>query len=138
MKILFWELKREFKLIMVLKLSMLESLDVLLQSGRSKRPKIGFQNRLWLNANQKYCRMLQESILQYFLPSLSYHLSLRSLFCLFLSGRFRQVFIVLRQLSTILNDFNLSIFSVSQWQPVGWLWIETSLKTLMKRWKKPG
>ena len=26
------------------------------------------------------------SILQYFLPSLSYHLSLRSLFCLFLSG----------------------------------------------------
>ena len=27
------------------------------------------------------------SILQYFLPSLSYHLSLRPLFCLFLSGR---------------------------------------------------
>ena len=32
---------------------------------------------------QKYCRMLQESILQYFRPSLSYHLSLRHLFCLF-------------------------------------------------------
>ena len=31
------------------------------------------------------------SILQYFQPSLSYHLSLRSLFCLFLSGRLRQV-----------------------------------------------
>ena len=31
------------------------------------------------------------SILQYFRPSLSYHLSLRSLFCLFLSGRFTQV-----------------------------------------------
>ena len=30
------------------------------------------------------------SILQYFRPSLSFHLSLRSLFCLFLSGRFRQ------------------------------------------------
>ena len=29
------------------------------------------------------------SILQYFRPSLSYHLSLRSLFCLFLSGRLR-------------------------------------------------
>ena len=28
------------------------------------------------------------SILQYFRPSLSYRLSLRSLFCLFLSGRF--------------------------------------------------
>ena len=35
--------------------------------------------------------MLQESILQYFLPSLSYHLSLRPLFCLFLSDRLRQV-----------------------------------------------
>ena len=44
-----------------------------------------------LNADQKYCRMLQESILQYFRPSLSYHLSLSPLFCLFLSGRLRQV-----------------------------------------------
>ena len=31
------------------------------------------------------------SILQYFRPSLSYHLSLRPLVCLFLSGRFTQV-----------------------------------------------
>ena len=31
------------------------------------------------------------SILQFFRPSLSYHLSLRSLFCLLLSGRLRQV-----------------------------------------------
>ena len=44
---------------------------------------IGFQDRLLLNAGQKYCRMLQESILQYFRPSLSYHISLRPLFCLF-------------------------------------------------------
>ena len=49
----------------------------------SKRPKIGFQDQLSLNAVQKYCRMLQGSILQYFRPSLSYHLSLRSLFCYF-------------------------------------------------------
>ena len=48
-----------------------------------RRPKIGFQYRLSLNAGQKYCRMPQESILQYFRPSLSYHLSLRPLFCLF-------------------------------------------------------
>ena len=47
-------------------------------SGHSKRrPKIGFQDRLSLNACQKYCRMLQESILQYFRPSLSYHLSVK-------------------------------------------------------------
>ena len=59
-------------------------------SGHSKRQKIGFQDRLSLNADQKYCRMLQGdaecskgSIPQYFRPSLSYHLSLRSLFCLF-------------------------------------------------------
>ena len=31
------------------------------------------------------------SILQYFRPSLSYHLSLRYLFCVFLSGRFTQI-----------------------------------------------
>ena len=53
----------------------------LVLSGHSK---IGFQDRLLLNAGQKYC-----SILQYFRPSLSYHFSLRSLFCLFLSGLFR-------------------------------------------------
>ena len=56
-----------------------------------KTPKLAFNTCLLLNAGQKYCRMPQESILQYFRPSLSYHLSLRPLFCLFLSGRFRQV-----------------------------------------------
>ena len=35
--------------------------------------------------------MLSWSILQYFRPSISYHLSLRTLFCLFLSGCLRQV-----------------------------------------------
>ena len=48
--------------------------------GHSKRrQKIGFQDRLSLNIGQKHCRMLLESILQYFSPSLSYHLSLRPL-----------------------------------------------------------
>ena len=32
----------------------------------SKRPKIGFQDQLALNAGQKCCRMLQGSILQDF------------------------------------------------------------------------
>ena len=57
--------------------------------------KIGFQYRFLLNAGQKYCRMLQESILQYFQPSLSYHLSFKPLFCLFLSGHLRQVLLYL-------------------------------------------
>ena len=47
-----------------------------------KKDQNKFQDRLSLNVGQKYCRMLQESILQYFRPSLSYHLSLRPLFCL--------------------------------------------------------
>ena len=51
-------------------------------NGHSKRlPKIGFQDVLSFNAGEKNCRMLQESILQDFRPSLSYHLSLRPLFC---------------------------------------------------------
>ena len=37
---------------------------------KKKRPNIGLQDRLLVNAGQKYCRMLQESILQYFRPSL--------------------------------------------------------------------
>ena len=56
-----------------------------------KKTKIGFQDRLLLNVDQKYCRMLQESILQYFRPLLSYYLSLRPLFCVILSGILRQV-----------------------------------------------
>ena len=55
---------------------------------RLKRPLKKTKN--WfsgpINAGQKYCRMLYKSILQYFRPSFSYHLSLRSLFCPFLSG----------------------------------------------------
>ena len=51
----------------------------------SKRPKIGFQDQLSLNAGQSIAEC--SCILQYFRPSLSYHLLLRSLFCLFLSGR---------------------------------------------------
>ena len=43
------------------------------------------------------------SILQYFWPSLSYHLSLRSLFCLFLSGHSTQVLLYTNLLQ--LNDF---------------------------------
>ena len=58
----------------------------------SKRPKIGFQDQLSLNASQKYCRMLQSehsAILSTFikLP----FVIIRTLFCLFLSDHFTQV-----------------------------------------------
>ena len=62
-----------------------------ISSHTKRRPKISLQDRLLLHAGQKYCRMLQESILQYFQPPLSYHLSLRPLLRLFLSGRLGQV-----------------------------------------------
>ena len=51
-----------------------------LSDHSKRRPKMEFQYQLTLNAGQKYCRMLSWSILQYFRPSLSYHLSLRPLF----------------------------------------------------------
>ena len=65
----------------------------------SKRPKIGFQDQLSLNAGQK--------------ASLGYHLSLRSLFCLFLSGCFAQVLLDIvvknQKEQSDLDMFSLSI-----------------------------
>ena len=57
----------------------------------SKRPQIGFQDQFSLNAGQSIAECSKWSILQYFRPSLSYHLSKRSLFCLFLRSRSTQV-----------------------------------------------
>ena len=67
---------------------MLKNSKTFLKRPLKKKTKIGVIDRLSLNAGRKYCRMLQESILQYFRPALSYHLSLRPLFCL-LRGLFK-------------------------------------------------
>ena len=57
--------------------------------------KIKKKTKNWLSRPSiAKCRSKQ-SILQYFRPSLSYHWSLRPLFCLFLSGCFRQVLLKL-------------------------------------------
>ena len=56
--------------------------------------KICFQDRLLLMQVKSIAECSPWSILQYFRPSLSYHLSLRSVFCLFLSGRFTQVYCI--------------------------------------------
>ena len=53
----------------------------------SKRPKIGFEKQLSLNAGQKYCRMLQGK------HSAILSTCIKRLFCLFLSDRFTQVFL---------------------------------------------
>ena len=67
------------------------------------RQNKGFKDPLSLNAGQKYCRI--EHSLQYFRPSLSYHLSLRSLFCLFLSVRFTQILHVLGHANSIISNW---------------------------------
>ena len=90
----------------------------ILNAHLKRWPKIGFQDRLLLNAGQKYCRILQESILQYFQPSLRYHLPLRpKLFCLFLSCHLRQailyilawafIYMPLSKLVILKSDFTL-------------------------------
>ena len=60
-------------------------------SGHSKRrPKLVFNTYYPLMQVKSIAECSKGSILQYFRPSLSYFLSLRSLFCLLLSGRLRQ------------------------------------------------
>ena len=60
---------------------------------RLKKTKNGFQDRLLLNAGQNIAECSKGSILQNFRPSLSYQLSLRHLFRLFLSGRLHRLHI---------------------------------------------
>ena len=61
-------------------------------SGHSeRRQKLVFNADYRLMQVQSIAECSMGSILQYFRPSLSYHLSLISLFCLFLSDRLRQV-----------------------------------------------
>ena len=57
----------------------------------SKNHKLVFKNNYHLMQVKSIAECSKGSILQYFQPSLSHHLSLRSLFCLFLSSRFTQV-----------------------------------------------
>ena len=57
----------------------------------SKRPKMVIKTNYRLMQVKSIAECSNVSILQYFQPALSYHLSLRSLFCLFLSDCFTQV-----------------------------------------------
>ena len=65
-----------------------------LKGPLKKRPKISFQDRLSLNAGQKYCRMLQGEHSAILMTFIKQPLSLRPLFCLFLSGCLRQVLLL--------------------------------------------
>ena len=60
-------------------------------SGHSQNTKMGLQDQLWLIQVKSIAECSKGSILQYFRPAFSYHMALRPLFCLSLSGRLRQV-----------------------------------------------
>ena len=60
-------------------------------SKKKKTRKLVFKTNYRLIQVKSIAECSNGSILQYIRPSLSYHLSLRSLFCLFLSDRFTQV-----------------------------------------------
>ena len=65
-------------------------------SGNSKRrQKFVFKTHTRLMQVKSIAECSEGSILHCFQPSLSYHLSIRPLFCLFLSGHLRQVKILL-------------------------------------------
>ena len=63
-----------------------------MQNGHSQKvQKLVFKYNYRLMQVKSIAECSKESILHYFQPSLSYHLSLRSLFCLILIGRFTHV-----------------------------------------------
>ena len=62
-----------------------------LSSHSKKTKKLVFKTEYCLMLVKSIAECSKGSILQYFRPSLGYHLPLRQLFCLFLSGRLRQV-----------------------------------------------
>ena len=88
-----------------------------------KRP-LKREDQLSLNAGQKYCRMLplehsailcsKGSILQYFWPSLSYHLLLRSLFFVFFEWLLKTCF-------TVLTTYMYFLFCGVHILAVGWI-----------------
>ena len=58
-----------------------------LSSHSKRRPKFVFKTDSHLMQVESIAECSKGSILQYIRPSLRYHLSIRPLFCLFLSGR---------------------------------------------------
>ena len=77
-----------------------------LSSHSKRKPKLFSKTDYRLIQVKSIAECSPWSILQYFQPSLSYHLPLRPLFCLFLSGRLRQV---------LLCTFNFRVQGYSQY-----------------------
>ena len=69
----------------------LHTVKPVLNGHSQKDPKLVFKTNYRLMQVKSIAECTKGSILQYFRHSLSYHLSLRPLFCLFFSGHLRQV-----------------------------------------------
>ena len=72
-----------------------------------KKTENGFQDQLSLNAGQKYCRMLQGEHSAILLTSIKLPFVIKTLFCLFLRGRFTQVLLYSGFCSCIENSAHL-------------------------------
>ena len=78
-------------------------------SGHSKRTqKLVFKTDYCLMQVKSIAECSKGSILQYFRPSLSYHFSLRPLFCILLSGRLRQVLLYSLDHTFLLHAFTFA------------------------------
>ena len=86
----------------------LHTVKPVLRGHSKRRPKIGFQDLLLLHAGQKYCIAEREHSLSAVLLTfikLPFVIIL-SLFCLFLSGRSRQVLLYFGSLIDIANNMH--------------------------------
>ena len=72
-----------------------DTVKPVLSSHSKRRPKSVFKTDYHWMQVKSIAECSKESILPYFRPSLRYHLPLRSLFCLFLSGPLRPVLLYL-------------------------------------------
>ena len=66
--------------------------NTVLRDHSNRRSKLVFKVEYRLMQVESFAECSKGSILQYFRPSLSYRLALRSLFCLFLSGCLRHFY----------------------------------------------
>ena len=84
-------------------------------SGHSKRrPKLVSKTNYRLMQVKSIAECSKRSILQYFRPSLSYHLYLSPLFCLFLSGCLRQVLLCGKRM-TVLKKAIWGVWLLTCW-----------------------
>ena len=89
----------------------------LCKMATTKRPKICFKTNYRLMQVKSIAECSKGSILQYFRPSLSYHLSLRSLFCLFLVAVIHRFYCIANNMDPdqtpvkIWSEVHLNIYS---------------------------